>query len=222
MKTVQLKNGIIAGLVILIFSICLFTCHQQSPQTADNPNISTDTLFLYQWRAERNAKEQLVKEYEKTINVLEDKNFTLSKLNSSNKLQLRYYRTKEILLTKNLQSYINDLANKDSCVNDSIIPLINELTEFRDSANNQCDTTITLLEQQLINRDSLLLLRKQIEIQLRDFNKEQALQNNYLTNQLNTAYKQQKKKSRQNKLLAGGLLILSGITTSILLIHSQR
>ena len=222
MKTEKIKNGIIAGLVLIIITLFVFNCSGKSSKTDDNPALTQDTIFLSQWRKERKEKQALVQTYEKKVTELQQKNKTLQQSAQQSKQQLYSYRKKADSVQVQLQTAIHYFAKKDSSINDTITPLIHELSSIRDSSDRQCDTTIALLEKGILNRDSILVLQKQIETQLRDFNEEQTLQNSYLTNQINIAYKQQKKKSRQVKLLSGGILILSGITTSILLIHSQR
>ncbi len=222
MKTLNIKNGIIAGLVLIIITLFVFNCNGKSSKTDDNPALTQDTIFLSQWRKERKEKQALVQTYEKKITELQQKNKTLQQSAQQSKQQLYSYRKKADSVQVLLQNAIHYFAKKDSSINDTITPLIHELSSIRDSSDTQCDTTIARLEKGILNRDSILVLQKQIETQLRDFNEEQTLQNSYLTNQINIAYKQQKKKSRQVKLLSGGILILSGITTSILLIHSQR
>ncbi|MGZ3930994.1 MAG: hypothetical protein ACXVP0_06390, partial [Bacteroidia bacterium] len=57
---------------------------------------------------------------------------------------------------------------------------------------------------------------------LRDIQRQQEIDNQVLTEQLNTAWKMQRRKTQQNKVLAGGLLILTGITSSLILIKSLK
>lgn len=222
MKIVTLKNSLLAGLVLIIMILLLFQTCERSPKTDANPAVFQDTVFLSQWRKERKEKQALVVSYEKKIAALQQENKTLRQATQQSKQHLYSYRSKSDSLKTQLNKAIHHFTQKDSSIHDTIVPLINELSSMRDSSDLQCDTTITLLEKEVLNRDSMILFQQQIERQLRSFNQEQTLQNDYLTGQLNAAYKQQKKKIRQNKLLTGGLLILSGIATSLLLIQANK
>jgi hypothetical protein len=222
MKILNFKNSLIAGLALALIALLVFNKCSDRPKADNNPLLFQDTVFLSQWRKERKEKQALVQVYEIKITQLQRLNKTLWQSSLQSKQHLYSYRKKEDMLQSHLQNAIEHFSQKDSSINDTITPLIHELDSVRDRSDQQCDTTITLLEKSVLNRDSIIQFQKQIEIQLQDFNKQQALQNEYLTNQLNDAYKQQKKKSRQNKLLSAGLLILSGITATVLVIHSQR
>ncbi len=224
MKTVNLKNGIIAALLLIVISLLLFKCNgkNKSLEPETNPVLFQDTVFLRQWRKERVQKQALVKTYETKIEGLQNENKILRQSTKQSKQQLSVYRTKADSVDALLQISLKRFMLKDSSINDTIIPLINVLSGFENKNNLQCDTTIALLEKEICNKDSAMYLQKQIEIQLKDFNQEQTLQTDYLTNQLNLAYKTQKKKDRQAKLLKGGLLILSGITTSLLFIQLKK
>jgi hypothetical protein len=100
--------------------------------------------------------------------------------------------------------------------------LLDSLINSQTRSDTACDQTIAALENSLANSDSSLLFQKQIEYNLRDLGKEQELRNEYLNEQLKIAFKAQKKKTRQNKLLKAGILILTGITTSLFITQSLK
>lgn len=223
MNPKNLKISLLAGFILVLIIVLLSKCHHGKQQHSDdNPVLYQDTVFLSQWRKERKEKEILVKAFEHKIASLKAQNKILRQAVNQSKQKLGNYRTQADSLDSQVQRTVYRFAQKDSSIADTLVPLIQNLSAIRDSSDSQCDTTISLLEKTILNRDSTVLFQKQIENQLRDFNKEQALQNAYLTSQLNNAYKQQKKKSRQNKLLSGGILLLSGITAGVLIINSKR
>lgn len=222
MKPINFKNGIIAGLLILILALLLFKCNGKSTNEEVNPVVYQDTIFLSQWRKERNEKQQLMKVYEHKMTDLQNENKQLCKITKQSKQQLFVYRNKADSIEHLLNSSLENLSLRDSCVNDTIIPLVYELNTTHANENKQCDTTISLLEQTICSKDSILYLQKQIETQLRNFNEEQTLQTDYLSHQLTIHYKEQKKLNRQSKLQKGGILILSGISTSLLLLQLTK
>ena len=220
METSKIKNGIIVLLFICIgiFATCEFT--KQLQQTADP--TSQDTLFLSQWRREKQEKLDLIATYEKELTRLQHDNDSMQVLVTQTKTITSAYRFKAKHFEQQLREAIASVVPKDSLTVDSISPILDSLIIAHNQSDTACDVTINVLEMMVASRDSSILFHKQIENNLRDIQKEQELRNKYLTDQLNTAFKSQKKKSRQNKLLAGGLLILSGITTSLLLTQSLK
>jgi hypothetical protein len=205
---------------------------------------ASSVLFGY---LEQSKKERLalIKDYQQKIEQLETKSITLKNLSQSSKAKMLVFRKQADTLKWQLQASIlnisNSIANPDTLnqiilsenisenrkesITKNSLPILEQFKTFtilRDSSDRLCDTTIALLEQGIIKKDSIIFLHRNVENQLRDLSKEQLLKEQYLTNQLNTAYKVQRSKTRQNKILKGGLLILSGIITSILLIQNSK
>ncbi len=219
METSKVKNWIILGLIFII--ALLSTCEYGKIQ--GNQNASTqDTLFLSQWRREKKEKQNLIKIYEQRLTVLKIQKDSLESLTQKSKENISHFRSKAQLYQNQFRVVLKKLAHLDSIRPDTLSPLLDSLVINQQSGDSACDRTITLLENNLANRDSSLQIQKHIEESLRDLNKEGDLRNQFLSEQLNTAYKTQKRKARQNKILAGGLLILSGITTSLLLTQSLK
>lgn len=215
METSKIKIVIIALLFICIgiFATCEFTKQVQSAANSE----TTDTLFLSQWRREKQAKLDLVSYYEKELTRLQRDNDSMQVLVTESKKAVSAYRFKAKHFQQELKQAIALVIPKDSLGADTLSPILDSLIVYQQQSDTACDETITVLETMVANRDSSLLFHKQIEYNLREVQKDQELRTNYLTEQLNTAFKSQKKKSRQNKLLTGGILILSGFTTSILI-----
>lgn len=215
METSKIKTVIIALLFICIgiFATCEFTKQVQSAANPETP----DTLFLSQWRREKQAKLDIVSYYEKELTRLQRDNDSMQVLVTESKKAVSAYRFKAKHFQQELKQAIALVIPKDSLGKDTLSPILDSLIVYQQQSDTACDETITVLETMVANRDSSLLFHKQIEYNLREVQKDQELRTNYLTEQLNTAFKSQKKKSRQNKLLTGGILILSGFTTSILI-----
>ncbi len=239
MQLLNFKNGIIATLCIVILSLLLLNkCNDKSDKAELSPTVSQDTLFLKQWRKERSYKLGLVKYYDGYITQLQKENKQYSQSIKISKLQLSNYRRKTDSITalltlrplkkinvKNHREQDSLLSNSSYDFSDTTnqhINLLAELIKYHDSSNVKCDTVINLLEQKSLRQDSIINFQKSNEEILKSFNEEQTLQNTILSNQLNQAYKQQNKKTRQVKILSAGLFLLSGISTSLFLIQYKK
>lgn len=77
------------------------------------------------------------------------------------------------------------------------------------------ENKVDLTENLVAIRDSEIVICNRSYSQLKDFIDEQARREQKLTEDLNTLLKQQKKKRLQNRLLAGGMLFISGIATTL-------
>lgn len=211
-----MKNLLIAfGLFICVVTIgtCTFNQHVDKP----DQHPERDSISL-RWKKE---KEQLDSQLHKRIDKLQKGKDSLQKIVAAKKTALANYRAKALLLETKLKEVLL-IVNSTQVIPDSLSPLSNEYFATQAASNNTCDSTITALEQSVANRDHSILLFKQSETNLRDLQREQELRNHLLTEQLNTAYKAQKKKVIQNKLLAGGLIFISGLTTTLLISQSLK
>lgn len=222
MKITMNKAGF---LTIILVSIALFATCEFTKQIAatDNPIETADTVFLSQWRREKLEKVKLIGTYEAKLTKLQKDNDSLKKVVADKKENLAAYRLKEKILQEQLKSKVSKADTGYAAIaRDSIPQIVDSLLLASQQNDTACDETIHELENQVANRDSAIFLHKRVEINLRDLQEEQQLQNRYLTEKLNTVFKNQRKKSRQNRILAGGLLILSGITSSVLLTQSLK
>ncbi len=220
MKTEKIKTAII--ILLLACTALLATCEFSKEPVLENSTLQ-DTIFLSQWRREKQEKLDIIASYEKELGRLQHDNDSMQVLVTQTKLTVSAYRFKANHFETQLKTAITNLVSKDTTLStDTISPILDSLILTRDSSDAACDSTINLLENMVANRDSSVLFHRGVEENLRDLGKEQELRNQILTEQLNLAYKNQRKKARQNKILAGGLLILSGITTSILFTNSLK
>lgn len=222
MKISMNRSGFIALVMICVgvFATCEFTKQVESM----SQSINVDTLFLSQWRREKQEKLNLIIQYQNELTKLQISNDSLRKVVIEKKQSLVAYRFKEKFLQEQLKHKVRGAdTNLISKVDGNNLPVLIDSLVFVSLQNDTaCDEILKILENQIANRENSITIQKQVEDNLRDVQKEQDLRNQYLTDQLNTAYKNQRKKSRQNKLLSGGILILSGITTSILLTQTLK
>ena len=219
MEGLKVKNGIIAALLICL--AVLGTCEFVKPPKSELTALQ-DTIFLSQWRKEKKEKLEAIVKYENRLFELQNTNYSLTAIVSEKKKSISVYRAKAKYLQKELKQTITQLDTSYFKGGDSLSPLLDSLIVEQQLSDRACDQTVQALENLVANRDSSLIFHKLVENNFRELQKEQELRHHYLTQQLNTAFKNQRKKSRQNKLLAGGLLILSGITTSLLLTKSLK
>jgi hypothetical protein len=173
----------------------------------------TEDYFYERLKAE---KEKLKSQFKQQIQRLQTERDSLDNLIKKNKQELKFQRVKtKTLSVRVLKSLSTEV---DSASRDSIKPLVEDYVASQELNDSLCDSTIYSLETLVANRDSSLSFHRQVEETQNQMLKDQAARNQQLTDQLNIAFKMQKKKSRQNKILAGGIMIISGITTSILII----
>jgi hypothetical protein len=102
--------------------------------------------------------------------------------------------------------------------------LVDSLQDQINSVNNVTDTIIvryqqkdSLMQQMVAIRDSQIVLCNKSFAEINDLAKEQMQREQKLTEDLNTALKQQKRKRAQNKMLAAGMLFVSGVATTLYL-----
>lgn len=209
MNMIKTKTAIV-GIILLL--VCLFaTCEFTKQVQSTNQFAPTDTLFMNQWRREKAEKQKLVLDYEFKIRNLQTSKDSLSKDVSLKKQSIVSLRFKVNFIEDRLkQKILNfDTINKQEIRND-----LDSLFLSQNKSDTLCDQTISTLEKIIGNRDSTISFHQQIESNLRSIQKSQELNTEFLTAQLNDANKALRKKFRQNRWLAGGLLVLSGISTS--------
>lgn len=197
---------------ILLCGISLRNCIASRSQKSSSEPLSED-YFFERLKAE---KDRLKLEFEQQLGRLQTQRDSLENIICRNKNELKSQRLKTKVLSQRLIEAIP--LPSDSTCKDSLAPIVHEYIEAQEQNDQFCDSTIYSLENLVANRDSSLMFQRQVNETQDQMLKDQQIRNQQLTEQLNTAFKMQKKKSRQNKILAGGIVIISGITTSILLL----
>jgi len=104
---------------------------------------------------------------------------------------------------------------------DSLKEEVSDYVFWVDSTQSDYETTITQLHNIVAVKDSEIVVCQISYTQLKSISDDNLQRERKLTEDLETAYKQQRKKQIQNKVLAVGFLILSGVTTSLIIQSRQ-
>lgn len=160
--------------------------------------------------------------------------FTLLKLHSDSLEKVLNKTQKQLIATKIKleQSKFNvvSLVEKDT-FGLSVLQKLNDCDSLKEEVSDyvvlvdstQCnyETTIKQLTNIVAVKDSEIVVCQISYTRLKSITDDNLQRERKLTEDLETAYKQQRKKQIQNKVLAAGFLILSGLTTSLLIQSRQ-
>lgn len=209
----EIKSIIIVALALctILFGTCEVRHRLQEP---DSVSI-VDTVQFHRYKLEKEAE---IATYKEKLGRLQQVKDSLWFLAVVSKIEFQETRPK----VKHYQARLKKtLLLPDSVIGfkDSIRDIADSLIVYQEKADSACVETINNLELVVANRDTSIQIYKRVEINLRDIQRAQDLQTQQLTEQLNIAFKAQRKKSRQNKWLAGGLVFISGISTALLVPH---
>jgi hypothetical protein len=138
---------------------------------------------------------------------------TVNNLLSIHKSLLFSERNKVSELTNRIAA--SALTRTDSLLTDSLCTEINSLNAKTDSLINIFECRDSLMQSLVAIRDSQIEVCDRSYREAKDLILEQSLREQQLTKSLNVALKQLKRKRVQNKVLAAGMLFLSGITTTL-------
>lgn len=204
-----LKNFAIAFSVFTLV-IIVGTC--QVNKTEKPETIPIDTLLINSYKQKVN---ELQTEYENQIDAIRKTKDSLQNLVLSNKKTIRVLNGQSKLLEIQIK---NELQNSDSTfVKDSLKIKTLEYITIQNERDSICNGSINTLELIASKQDSILMFKDKQNNNLKDLLKQNELREQYLTEQLNTAFKHQRKILLKNKLCAGALILLSGFTTAILI-----
>lgn len=131
------------------------------------------------------------------------------------KLKLEQSKFDVVKLMKKDTSGLSTEQKLNDC--DSLKEEVSDYVVWVDSTQANYESNITQLNNLLAVKDSQIVISSAAYSQLKNIADENLLREQKLTQDLNTAYKQQRKNRIQNKFLAAGFLILSGITTTFLI-----
>ena len=204
--------------LIIISFLTLATCQFRGCKQQTSLITPTDTLFLNQWRREKAEKLFLIKEYKSQLTGLQKRNDSLHSLVTTDKKIISALRFKARYFERQLRQALSDTSRsyiKETILLDSLV-----LTQNRN--DTACDNTIVTLEKIIDNRDSAIVFHQQIEFNLKEANRQQELNSVYLTERLNDALREGKRSERQKKLLTVGVLVLSGISTTLLIGYNLK
>lgn len=144
---------------------------------------------------------------------LKQKLSTANSLLSIHKSLLASERSRVKRLLDRLET--DTVAHTDSTITDSLCLQINSLNAKTDSLIGYYERKDSLMQSMVAIRDSQIELCDQSYQQTKDLLLEQSQREQQLTENLNTALKQLKRKRLQNRILAAGMLFVSGIVTTM-------
>lgn len=135
------------------------------------------------------------------------------------KLKLQQSKFDVVELAKKDTTGISKMQQLNDC--DSLKQQVLLFTNWVDSTQTDYEQNIAEFNNLLAVKDSQLVICSTSYTDLKSIADDNLQRERKLTEDLNTAYKQQRKNRIQNKFLAAGFLILTGITTTFL-INSRK
>jgi hypothetical protein len=215
MESMNPKLIVLLSLTCLILIVKACTLWNDKP---DLPASSDERTRIAEMEKEKRAMQL---QYETTIARKEKENDSLTVVAEAKKKTLAAYRFKASYLQVQLQELLKT-ADSTHTVPDSLPAIASEYFTAENKNDTACTETIYSLEQVVANRDSTIIVFRQSETNLKDIQKDQQQRIELLTQELDTAYKVQKKKNRQHKLLSGALVFLTGLSTSLIVSQSLK
>ena len=199
----QIISAFIIGIAVCF--IAVKSCSDKSHQV-NIAEIKKDIKF------ENNQIDSTHKKYQQQIKQYELKTDSLSKQNKDLAIRLM----KAHLLLKNQQTIVASPVPCDTLKRDVVV-----LNEMIDNEDTLCTESINSLNQSIAIRDSQLVICNRNYQSLFDLQKENRTREQQLTDALNVSYRENKRKRFESKALSLGLMIMTGITTT-LFIKSQK
>ena len=130
---------------------------------------------------------------------------------------------KERQKVKGIQERIlkDTISCRDSVLQQNLSLQLDTLNAATDTLICNYESKIHIAESSIAVRDSQLIVCNKAYQDVQGLVQEQAARERQLTDDLNTILKQQRKKRIQNKVLAVGMLFVSGFTTSLIIKSKQ-
>lgn len=209
MRNVFKNLGIGFGIftIIVLIGTCTFN------QKGNPPPVQPDNSYVKILKAKQ---VELDSAYQKHFQILQKEKDSLIHLVSEKKKSLSIYRYKSNELEHQLREV---LAKVDSSkvLNDSISPLAEIYFAIQQERDSACNESIRALEVVGFKQDSVIIFQNLEKDNLKALQKEQEQKEISLTQQLNTAYKQQKKDVLKSRILTGTLILISGFASALLI-----
>lgn len=198
--------------IISAFLIGIVVCFIAVKSCNDKPHQVNIAEINKHMQFENNQIDSSHKKYQQQIKQYELKTDSLSKQNKE--LFFRLNNARKLL--KQQQTKVVSINHCDTLKHEVLV--LNGLTNNADSL---CTESINNLNQSIALRDTQLIICNRNYQSLFDIQKENRIREQQLTDELKTAYKQNKRKRFESKMLSAGLMIMMGITTT-LFIKSQK
>ena len=199
----QIISAFLIGIAVCF--IAVKSCNDK-PHQVNIAEIKKDIKF------KNNQIDSSHKKYQQQIKQYEFKTDSLSKQNKD--LSFRLNNARKLL--KQQQTKVVSIIPCDTLKQEVLV--LNGLTNNVDSL---CTESINSLNQSIAIRDTQLTFCNRNYQSLFDLQKENRIREQQLTDELKVAYKQNKRKRFESKMLSAGLMIMTGITTT-LFIKSQK
>ena len=199
----QLFSAFIIGIVVCF--IAVKSCDDK-PQQVNVKEIKKEI------KTSGNLAETIQQDYQKAKQAFSKVADSLTTENQKLNVKLQVTRA----LLKKQQTVVVSNIPCDTLRKEVIV--LNDLCNVQDSL---CSVSISSLNQAVAVRDSQIVMCNRSYQSMFDIQKENQQRQMQLAEELNTAYKANRKKRFENKMLTYGLMIMSGITTT-LFIKSQQ
>lgn len=199
----QIFSALVIGIIVCFFAVksCEDKAKQVNVKEIKKEITNSGNLAETLQRNFQKAKQ----EFNKVADSLKTEN---QKLNVKLQVTRALLKKQQTLVTSNIPC---DTLRKEVFV-------LNELSNEQDSL---CSLNISSLNQAVAIRDSQIVMCNRTYQSMYDLQKENQQRQMQLADDLKTALKANRKKRFENKMLTCGLMIMTGITTT-LFIKSQQ
>lgn len=199
----QIFSAIVIGIIVCFFAVksCEDKPKQVNVKEIKKEITNSGNLAETLQRNFQKAKQ----EFNKVADSLKTEN---QKLNVKLQVTRALLKKQQTLVTSNIPC---DTLRKE-------VVVLNELSNEQDSL---CSLNISSLNQAVAIRDSQIVMCNRTYQSMYDLQKENQQRQMQLAEDLKTALKANRKKRFENKMLTCGLMIMTGITTT-LFIKSQQ
>ncbi len=219
MKTYQIIISFCLGLFIGYMLFREWSSYQKSQIKVDTSISDSLTKIILDINLKRAAQDKQFLKVKDSLALAIKLKDTLLK---QQKLDLVNSRQKLSGLVTELKKDLDDLGQAYLKNKIDSIELVNiEKDKLVDSLLENCDHQIILYKDMVAVRDSQIIQVTKSFLELSDFEKERAIREQQLTNDLNTTLKELQRKRKQNRILAGGMLLVSGILTTLIVKSRQ-
>lgn len=206
--------------LVLLFCLAAFCTYNL---VKPDPDISTKPVIAKVEMKNTQMQEQKINnDFQKGMKQL---------LRENDSLQFLVKTTKELLLQSRqkvfaLQDKVTGLAQKEKIETDTIEKIVlcdslqNEVESLIEQSNARdslCDNTVTNLTEILGSKDTAIAICNQSYLGMKTLLDNSLAQEKDLTYELNSMNKKLKRKTVGNRILSAGLLVLTGITTTLFL-----
>lgn len=203
------KNFALA-LAVFSFVFILGTCgvSQLKKETAEP--IDTNMVHLMKEKVG-----ELQKHYKNQIHSLEKSTDSLKNYFVKSQKTLTKLRTATKLSEQKLVKQLD--SDTSQFVNDSIKPALTNYIALQLEKDSICKESINTLQLVSTKQDSIISLKNKELLNLYDLTKFYQQREQILTEELNTAYKSQRKVLLKAKLFKGMAILLTGVSSALII-----